>query len=87
MSMSQVATVRRVIAEMRRCRWHGHLATLQYWADALEATLGDFLEPVADSGSNFADTTLLPAIPGHSHVVRDDGVLLCGCVWPTKAEP
>ena len=30
------------------------------------------------------DTTLLPAIPGHSHVVRDDGILLCGCVWPKE---
>ena len=30
------------------------------------------------------DTTLLPGIPGHSHVVRDDGILLCGCVWPKE---
>ena len=43
--------------------------------------------PLPDPPKAEPDTTLLPAIPGHSHVVRDDGILLCGCVWPQKAEP
>ena len=74
MTDGQASVVRRVIAEMRMCRWHSNRGVLALWADELDAVLGE-RQP---------DRVLLPGIPGHSHVVRADGTLLCGCVWPEK---
>ncbi len=44
--------------------------------------VGELAEPDSPTRDEEEYALVLPAIPGHAHIVNTDGTLGCGCKWP-----